>query len=106
MPTTAVVPKPDTLAKYGMTAEDWLAILEKQGGVCAICGKCPSSGRFNVDHQHVGPGGHWKKLPPHRRRERVRGLLCWTCNHLCVGRGVTVAKLKAAAAYLERFASR
>jgi hypothetical protein len=41
-------------------------------------------------------------MPPERRKTHVRALLCWTCNLMLVGRGVTLAKLRAAVAYLER----
>jgi hypothetical protein len=105
IPANVKPPKAETLARYGLSIEDWWRMLHAQSGVCAICGKCPGTGRFNIDHAHVAKGGHWKTLPPERRRERVRALLCWTCNRLCVGRGVTIAKLRAAAAYLERFAT-
>lgn len=52
---------------YGITYEDYQALLERQGGVCAICGKPPKDGRIlDVDHSHNE--GH------------VRGLLCSPCN--------------------------
>jgi len=57
---------------YGMTVEDYAKMLEKQNGVCAICGKPEThvkNGKIAmlaVDHCHSG--GH------------VRGLLCVNCN--------------------------
>jgi hypothetical protein len=101
----AIPPRPETLAKYGLTLGHWQLLLQAQGGVCAICGKLPKSGRFNVDHHHPS-GGKWKTWPPERRRQYVRGLLCFLCNKHCVGRGVTVERLRAGAAYLERWAVR
>jgi len=57
---------------YGITQEDYDRILEKQGGVCAICGS-PSNyykgGRLcplAVDHNH--------------ETRKVRGVLCNHCN--------------------------
>jgi hypothetical protein len=96
-------PKPETLKRYGLTADDWLAILERQGGVCAVCAKEPSTGRLCVDHDHVKG---WKKMPADRRKQYVRGLLCWFCNHAYVGRAITVEKSRRVTAYLEAYRSR
>lgn len=59
-------------ADYGITPEQYDALLEKQDGVCAICRKPESAERdgkvmrMPVDHcHHTG---------------RVRGLLCHRCN--------------------------
>jgi hypothetical protein len=54
--------------KYGLTMADFNALLESQGGVCAIC-KGDRNGpgaRFHVDHCHDN--------------DKVRGLLCSRCN--------------------------
>jgi len=93
------VPSAATLAKYGLTADEWLAIFERQGGVCAVCRKLPSTGRLNVDHEHVKG---WKKLPADERKKYVRGLLCYVCNHRVLTRGVTVERLRGAVEYLSR----
>jgi tRNA(Ile)-lysidine synthase TilS/MesJ len=52
---------------YGLSAEDHAALLEYQGGVCAICGG--KRRVLDVDHDHSKEG-----------REAVRGLLCARCN--------------------------
>jgi len=65
-------------------------MLQVQGGVCAICGNPPKTRRLDVDHDH--------------KTGVIRGLLCFTCNHHLLGKYATVAKLRAAADYLERFA--
>lgn len=78
-----------TRAKHlGVTDEMYAALLDRQGGVCAICGKPPKEGgrRLDVDHDH--------------RTGEVRGLLCWTCNHFILGKYTTVPKLLTAARYL------
>lgn len=55
---------------YGMTTEQYDAMLAAQGGVCAICGS--SSPRtfkakyFAIDHCH--------------KTDKIRGLLCLPCN--------------------------
>jgi hypothetical protein len=58
------------LFKYGLTNAEWLALIEKQQGLCAICGKAPlgkgAAGKLQVDHCHA--------------TGRIRGLLCHHCN--------------------------
>lgn len=60
------------LGKYGITTEQYDAMLEAQGGGCAICKrKKPDSGKqkwFHVDHVELF-GGYL-----------VRGILCNRCN--------------------------
>jgi hypothetical protein len=54
-------------SKYNLTLEDYDELLDKQNGVCAICGGINRAGkRLGVDHCH--------------RSGKVRGLLCDTCN--------------------------
>ena len=77
--------------RYRMTVEQWNAMLEEQGGGCAICGTTEPRGQFNQFHvDHCHDGGH------------VRGLLCDGCN-----RGLGYFKdnserLIAAAAYVAK----
>ena len=56
--------------RYGMEPDVYVALLKKQGGVCAICKTRPKTkGRpvaLAVDHDH--------------KDGRVRGLLCRQCN--------------------------
>lgn len=55
------------LSSYGMTIEDYDKMLEKQGGVCAVCKNPPKNGKsLHVDHDHT--------------TGLVRGLLCFRCN--------------------------
>jgi hypothetical protein len=53
---------------FGITPEDYDAMLAEQAGGCAICGGPPVAGAafFDVDHDHL--------------TGRVRGLLCRACN--------------------------
>lgn len=93
-------PSKATLAKYGLSEQEWRNILERQGGVCAICKKEPSKGRLCIDHEHVK---NWKKLPSEQRKLYVRGLLCWFCNHYYVGRCITIEKAENVVTYLKHY---
>lgn len=61
---------------YGLTLEQYNFLLEKQNGLCAICGEPPTPGKdLCVDHDH--------SCCPDRNRscgKCVRGLLCHGCN--------------------------
>jgi hypothetical protein len=60
------------LKKYSISKDEYLNLLNKQNGVCAICEKINKTGtRLSVDHCH--------------KTGRIRGLLCHTCN-LYLGR--------------------
>ena len=56
-------------SRYGITLEEYEAMLTEQGGVCAICG-LPENDRYkrrlSVDHDH--------------ETGAIRGLLCHMCN--------------------------
>lgn len=59
------------IKRYGVTLDDYQLILDRQGGLCAICRQPPKHrknrhGRLDVDHCHV--------------TGKVRGLLCNRCN--------------------------
>jgi hypothetical protein len=53
---------------YGVGKAWYDALLEKQNGVCAICGKAPITNRLAIDHNHT--------------TGKSRGLLCLPCNGL------------------------
>jgi hypothetical protein len=53
-------------ARYGITPEQYAALLEAQGGVCAGCDQPPGDKPLFVDHNHTTGA--------------VRGLLCHGCN--------------------------
>lgn len=80
---------------YGITPEEYAAMLAEQDGKCYLCGKPPKagtkgpSGTLHVDHEHA--------------TGTVRRLLCTNCN-----RGIGFFKenpdlMRAAAAYVEAF---
>jgi len=74
----------DLKAKYGITLEEYAAMLARQEGQCAICGAAGE--KLVVDHNHT--------------TGRVRSLLCHLCNALigCAREDITI--LVRAAAYL------
>lgn len=62
-------PRKYRLKEYGLTLEDFREMLKKQEGKCYLCGASDPKGRgknFHVDHDH--------------KTNRVRALLCSTCN--------------------------
>lgn len=74
---------------FGITAEQYDAMLIKQKGVCAICSSKHKTMRLSVDHCH--------------KTGKVRGLLCGRCN---TGIGMLADSVKlvtAAKIYLESY---
>ena len=73
------------MQNYGLTFEAYNAILETQGGHCALC---PRTYDMCVDHDHT--------------TLKIRGILCRKCN-LMLGHGDDDAtRLRAAVTYLEK----
>lgn len=70
---------------YGMTEQEYDAMLLQQGGCCAVCSRVPAD-RLAVDHDHITGA--------------IRGLLCTQCNTLLGMANDDVDRLMAAAAYL------
>lgn len=79
---------------YGLTWEQYIIMLEAQGGVCAICGKPEKAKnqygvkRLSVDHNHT--------------TGKNRGLLCQACN-MRIGVLENEEFILAGKAYLERY---
>lgn len=71
------------LLRYGLTPEQYAALLEKQDGKCAIC--CETKD-LHVDHCH--------------ETKKVRGLLCGACNRGLGLFGDAADKLRRAGQYL------
>lgn len=93
---------------FRMEPEDYRALLERQGGGCAICGTPePQPFGLGVDHDHTccfekNDSGSYKRTCG----RCVRGLLCQPCNS---GLGLwrdDKARLYAAIAYLDNWSSR
>jgi len=81
------------LKQYGLTAEQYAAMLEAQNHRCAICREPETAQRngqtkmLGVDHNHATGA--------------VRGLLCLRCNTALGLLLDDTARLRAALAYLE-----
>lgn len=71
--------------RYGITSEQYDAMLAEQNGACAICSKVPAE-ILRVDHDHV--------------TKQVRALLCRKCNTGIGFLGDSVATVTKALMYL------
>ena len=70
---------------YGISADDYWALYEAQGGKCAVCQRATgATRRLAVDHEHGRPG--CEHPPDVGCRNCIRGCLCSTCNVIVVGR--------------------
>lgn len=73
------------LKQYGLTPETYAALLESQGGHCALC---PQTDKLCVDHDHATGA--------------VRGILCGRHNRAIGALGDTLADLEAVVTYLRQ----
>lgn len=74
--------------KFGITPEQYEAMLAAQGGGCAICERPPREDiSLHVDHDH--------------ETGRIRGLLCFRCNNSLGDLDDDPALLRAALQYVE-----
>ena len=74
--------------KYGLTIEQYEAMLEAQGGGCFICGRPPPDDiSLHVDHDHSTGA--------------IRGILCFCCNNALADFQEDRRLLKKAALYLD-----
>lgn len=88
------------LSRYGMTADEYDVLLERQAGVCAIC-KSPPEGskRLAIDHDHSCCPGTARSCG-----KCVRALLCTRCNPMLGYAKDDTARLLAAVDYLQSWA--
>lgn len=89
-------------AQYGMTRAQWNALLESQGGKCAICGTTEGRGNGKTNHFHID---HDHGCCPGKKScgKCIRGLLCNQCNPMLGYAQDDPKILRAAAAYLDRW---
>lgn len=78
-------------ATFGITYEDYEALLAFQGGRCYICRRLPKKKRLAIDHDHASG--------------EVRGLLCADsdrgCNHAILGNITSIDMARRIVTYLE-----
>lgn len=73
--------------QYGITLEEYEALLAKQSGMCAICSK-RSKKHLAIDHDH--------------KTGKVRGLLCGRCNLMLGSVADSITLLERAIRYLKQ----
>lgn len=76
--------------RYGLSEQEYLALLQSQMGACALCRSVKPGGRwgqFSVDHCHD--------------TGRVRGLLCYNCNLALGMLGDTPASIQKVLEYVQ-----
>jgi hypothetical protein len=74
---------------FGISADDFDALLEGQGGGCAICGCVPErEASFHLDHDHLTGD--------------IRGILCLSCNQALGHFRDDAGLLERAAVYVRR----
>jgi hypothetical protein len=85
------------MKRYGITREEFDALLERQNGRCAICGESFGDVAPHIDHDH--------SCCPREKAcgKCVRGLLCASCNRGLGCYRDSPERLFNAAVYLERF---
>lgn len=79
-------------SEYGLTNEQYQALVTAQHGKCAVCGGGPSKRALHVDHDH--------------QTGAVRGLLCRACNQGLGQFKDDIALMMRAVEYLSRHAER
>lgn len=71
--------------RYGIGKVEWNQKLEKQKGKCALCLNDPKV----VDHDHA--------------TDKIRGLLCYSCNLLISGLDMDALWVEKAKKYLQKY---
>lgn len=76
--------------RYGISLEQYNEMLERQGGVCAVCGRAGHTKHpLHVDHDH--------------ETGQVRELLCGLCNAALGSLGEDLERIDALASYVRRW---
>jgi len=96
-------PSARTLARYGLTAGEWLAFVLDQGGRCPVCERSLEGLIANIDHEHIP---RWKYMPAEERVRYVRGILCSRCNWRLVHSRMPATQAQRIADYLKKYEER
>lgn len=88
--------------KFGLTTEQFLDMVKKQDGKCALCGRVPPITKkckdgFNIDHDHSCCSGKTAC------GKCVRALLCVNCNNGIGCFADDIDRLQAAIKYLPKW---
>lgn len=108
------IPSAPTLKQYGMTRDEWVDMLIDQDLCCALCGihpvcsnkRCRTTephGHLHTEHAHIAG---WKKMPPEKRKQYVRGLVCQFDNRFVLARTMTLKRAAQVVEYLKRWEAR
>lgn len=84
------------LRKFNITLEEYKDLLNRQGGVCAICGEKERVVRRAKSGQEMLAVDHCHETG------KIRGLLCFKCNTGIGALGDSVEGLERALSYLRR----
>jgi hypothetical protein len=84
------------LKKFGITVDQYDAIMELQGDACGICRKPAVGRRLAVDHDHNCCPGSFSC------GKCIRGLLCSQCNRGLGQLGDSADALRRALEYVDR----
>lgn len=89
--------------RYGLSWDDFLALLESQGGGCGVCGAREPGGKghWHIDHDHACCHTDSSKGIVKTCGKCVRGVLCHGCNTGLGNFGDDPQRLRAAIHYLE-----
>ena len=106
-------PTASTLARYGLTEQQWRAMCDAQRWTCPICREPFGERKLAIDHEHVKgfkarkkkrskKGGTIKvrTMSPDERQQHVRGVLHAWCNRF-VRAWLTLQRARFIVAYLE-----
>lgn len=96
-------PAPATLARYGLTSEEWLELLAAQGWMCPICDKTGKDVKWNTDHEHARG---WEKMKPAEKKRYTRGVLCAYCNYRRVHSSISANIAQRIATYIAKYEAR
>lgn len=113
-------PSAKTLASYGLTADEWLALCAACNYTCVVCNQPFGTRPLAIDHEHVKgwrarkpklksgrrrPDQEVRVMSPAERKKYVRGILHSFCNRY-IRRWMTRERIDRIKAYLDDYHQR